>query len=192
MTRVVILLTFCTALSCVNGPASKEKLMNYLFDTENNLTLGHEWDGVSTTCTYWPKDLILQQQLSGHNYSETQIDSIRMNLSAYEYFHFKISVDGKDPLIGASRDSQQFQRMSEYLSYYISEDVQLMQDDKAIPVEDFVYARGDDSNATIIFAFRTQLNGDAEVAFNDRYFHSGLNNYHFSIHDIKSIPTLTL
>ena len=193
---VVILL--CIGLQrCGEEKVSADELRAFALDEGNGLLQRIEKGESRLEVIYHPKELVLLQEISGRVLSNKQLDSIRHELQAYDYFLFKLSRNGREIVSSYANDRLAYKKAINYLSYRISADIALVNNDENIAVEDFSYSQtfGSATSTTLLIAFKSSLRdreGSLSFVFNDSFFNTGLSEFQFNVDDIRAVPNVNI
>jgi hypothetical protein len=196
MKRITILLALAT-IACSPGKVNKAELVEYIQNADNGLIKKISQGEIDLEMIYRPSALVVEQQIAGEQYSEAQIDSIRINFDQYDYFVLKISSSGEEISNRYAGDDLAFAKAIEHLSFGIGKDLRMQVGDKKIYVRDFIHARsfGSGNANTLLLAFESNLkqrDEDFTIEFEDSFFKTGTSRFNFRIADLKALPSLNL
>lgn len=198
--RMCLISTFAfmqILVGCNKSQISKGELQSYIMDESNGLYKKIEKGTSSIEVIYKPHDLILEQEIEDKVCSAHHVDSIKNKLNELDYFTLKLSTDGKDQTNRYAGDPVRFNRVLDYLSFQIGNDVRLVHKTDTIPVHDFMYFQGYGINnaSEILLVFKSglkQKEGSFQFLYQDDFFQAGLNEFEFQTQSIKDIPQMIL
>ena len=188
------LLFFTILIGCGRKSITDKELLDYALDADNGLLQREEKSNTVLEMYYKPKELVMKQELLGISDAKTIAD-VTARFDSLDYFVLRLARAGKEIETSYASDPQRFNDVINYLSYYMAEDLSLINDRDTVPVLDIVYVRGfGATDATSVMAvFNSKLktkDGIAKVVFNDQKLGTGLNEFEFNTDDIKNIPSL--
>lgn len=174
---------------------SIEELSLYLDNDDNSLKKHSYNKGISTSVTYYPKDLIIFNDLSKITYKS--LDSARNQLADYQYFKLSLSRSNEEIINSFAVDPNKFSSAVNYLSFGIAKDIKLYLNGVEYSIEDISYNRnfGSSNKSEILLVFKTgklPRSGELEITFSDSFFNSGYHTYEFETERILTIPTLQI
>jgi hypothetical protein len=194
----IILLSFLLLIfwSCQKRIVDESELKTFLMDPENGLIKKSENKDITIEVIYRPSELLSCQQIKGEEDADER-KSIIDNFDSLTYFIVRLSRNGEEIENEYAGDSEQFTAMVNHLSSTIGNDFYLVNKQDTIKTLDVSYTRmfGSGSGTSVLTVFDTKLedeNGEVVLCFNDSYFGLGMNQFEFSLKDIKNTPTLNL
>lgn len=184
---------FCLlALSCtVKKIETKSELIDYSRNVENGLVQVVAKEQYVIEMSYRPKELVWFDEL---HESSSKSDSLHMKIESFDYFALRISKKQEDPTNALAGDDAYKNALS-YLSAEVGNDLKLIVKGDTISPIEFNYSPGYGTSdaSSVLIAFDANLNirgEDFQLLFNDSFFKTGLNLFHFQMDDIKNIPHL--
>jgi hypothetical protein len=185
------------SVGCTRLPATEAELNSYILDPDNKLCSTIEKNGFQIQAIYRPKDLVLAQQIRTGNKNQSQVDSIREQISQYEYFSLKLSKNGRELPSEFVNDPAKFNSIIDYMSFEIGNDLRLIAGQDTIHTEDFIHTRtfGVSTASEVLAAFKYRIPDESSIVallFDDPLFKTGLSEFRFSTNSIQSIPPLDL
>lgn len=189
----VVLVTACHESAKV---VSKDDLIRYISNTDNELVKEHEVSGIEARLRYQPASLLVAQELQGTESSNQQvITALKKKYSGKLYFLLKYSKQGKE----AIRELGSYQRYSDMvtvLSFEMTRFVNLTTPQRdTIALADYIfdqtYGMGDAN--VILLAFNSEkLKGKNEFSVNvgECGFGTGPLSFKFQIEDLERVPQL--
>lgn len=179
--------------NCGDRIVSVDELRAYSLNESNGLLQRVDNGNSVVEVIYHPKDLVFIQEISGRSLSKEQFDSIRNGIQVYDYFLLKLSKNGQEIVNSYTNDRIAYNKAINYLSYGISADIVLVNNNESIDVEDFSYSQtfGSSSSSTLLVVFKSSLQdrlGRVLFIFNDNFFNTGVSEFQFKTEDIRAIP----
>jgi hypothetical protein len=181
---------------CVTQPVSRQDLINYISDRSKGLIKSSHHENLDIQLSFKPHDLIVAQEIEGMSYMSNQIDSIKKNVIKFDYFNLSLSKDDHD-IISYYGDSFDLDKVMQYLSSGIKDDIKLINGSDTVQVLDVMYMGGfvRKKSTDVLLVFESSLiekNRSFEIFFNDNFFGTGLSQFDFDIEALKRIPPLKL
>lgn len=199
--RTITYLVRCLALSLVmaftncttKSVRTEAELAKYILEPANGLIKTIEAGDITLEVMYKPTDLIVAQEADGETLSAQQIDSLKQVFSQYDYFILRLSKSGKDLASAYAQNDAEFNKVSEYLTSLIGQDMTLICGKEVLSVEDFMYAPtfGSSKTSDLLVAFK-HIDTDTDVTFqlNDQLFGTGISQFIFNSSELYATPKL--
>ncbi|CAL2065077.1 hypothetical protein [Tenacibaculum sp. 190524A05c] len=140
--NILILILTIIFMSCSSKSFDdKEKLWEYLRDSENGYLHTKNVNGYDFSIVYKPTDLMVTQEL-GQEYTKEDVEKFRKKYKKYIYFTLSMSRDNKELLSSTPKNRQEFGAMVNNLAFGMGEKVHVYTTKKdTLELLDYVYPR---------------------------------------------------
>lgn len=174
--------------------ATKEELVQYILNPENNLIKTEQRNGFDVQVLYRPNDLIAEQMTVAG--TQPEWDSLSQALSPYRYFIVKLSKDNRELETHAASSPELHLKLIEYLNGGIAQDFTAIAGKDTLEVDQVVYTPffGSANQTSFMLVFNTSDSKPSAIAliYNDSFFGLGRFEFEFEHTDLNRIPRLTL
>lgn len=196
----VLLSVICLLLinSCKHTEKSmtREQLVKYLTNKENGLVKEQEVNGISTSVSYQPAQMLVAQELDGEQKKDTAvIKELEKKYKDYYYFLLKYSKDGKEA-IRQLGDFSRYSDMLQVLSFNMQRFVNATtpQND-TLPLADYLFDQtyGMSDGNTVLLSFeKKQLEKSKTIDINigECGFRTGNLKFRFEKEQLEKVPAL--
>ena len=152
-----VLLVCAVFFNCTSKTfKTKEKLWEYLKDTDNEYLQTKTVNGYEFSLLYKPTDLLVDQELNKDSLSQSRITSLRKKYKQYLYFTLSMSKGNKELLSTTPRNRQEFGAMVNELAFGMGDKVHVFTPKKdTLALLDYVYPRmyGMSRATTMLFVY---------------------------------------
>jgi hypothetical protein len=197
MTRSLSVLLLVSLFACEKRKLNEVDLKAYIVNDEHGLHKQVEKNGVIIEVFYKPAQFVWQRDIADEH-DKKKREAMIQTCDTLTYFSLHFSRNGKEIENAYVSDPAFFDRVINYLSFDISNDLYLLTDTDTIHAIDAVYSRtfGAGTSTIVTGVFDTNIEeqaraGNVKLVFDDKMFETGLNEFTFQATDIKNRPTLT-
>jgi hypothetical protein len=191
--RLLFLLALPMLFNCTAGELSKEELHQYILDESAGLYKSAEMKGTKVEVTYWPTDLLVEQE-TGNTVSSAIVDSLRKKYNRYYYFTVSLSHNNKEAL--HQSNDREYRDLVQTMAFRMHKFVKLTTAQRdTIPLADYILDRtyGTTGSTSLLFAFNNEkAQGSDWVQFNLNEFglHVGNQRFRFETDALNKTPNL--
>lgn len=196
ITRILIITMMIGLLACGSAEMKEDDLKNYIANDEHGLHKEIEKNGITIEAFYKPSQMVWNSDISGeadHAKRELMIKAC----DTLTYFSLHFSRNGKEIENAYVSEPEVFERIVNYLSFDILNDLYLINGNDTVPAVDAVYARtfGAGTSTLVTAVFDVNIKEDAKgenvkLFLDDQMLETGLDEFAFQTSDIKKTPTL--
>lgn len=182
--RVLLLIITLAFLNCSeNRFESKEELLTFIKDENNNYVQQKSVNGFVFKLQYRPTDLLVLQELSNTEFTLEKVNQLRNKYDKQIYFNLSISKNNKELLSATPKNRNEFNTMVNQLTFGMGENVHLFTNQKdTLKLIDFVYPRmyGMSRSTTIMFVYSFE-----EEKLKQEYLNFTINDLVISTGEVK-------